>query len=91
METTKDKCNRCGNCCIAAPCWFGEEDKFGICENLVFERNNKTSCGLVVKGELKPKDIESGRGCQWAGIQPETEKRLLKIVKKRRKLIKTGG
>lgn len=61
--TTKIKCNRCGFCCINVICQSGKEGKNGLCKNLIFNKNETTTCDLIVKGKIKLERIAFGKGC----------------------------
>lgn len=59
MPTTSDRpaCTRCGMCCLLGSCGIGEENGFGICEELVIHDDLTTSCRIIDKTSFK------GTGC----------------------------
>ena len=74
------KCVRCGACCFTGPCGFGnDKGKIG-CSELVVNKDKTTSCGLLLKGKIKPSDIGiNGSGCVYQKI-PEYYKEKIEEI-----------
>ena len=51
------ECIRCGVCCICAPCCDEQDEKTGICVNLVIYKGGYTSCLEKIKN---PKLFDGG-------------------------------
>ena len=75
MQTVQTKkinttCQRCGICCLMAPCHLGKlklTDPFKVCIHLSFTKESKASCELLAK-EINP--FEDGCSFQNDPVYP---------------------
>lgn len=64
-------CERCGFCCIIAPCSFGDDKNTdGRCSHLKI-KENIASCLILKKGKATKDELRIGSGC-WLREKPES-------------------
>ncbi len=80
----KEKCKRCGLCCIITPCDIGEEDIDGSCKYLVTDENTY-SCKLLLENEAVDNQIHLNLGCSLEGNKVKLLNMILPFRTKRPK------